>query len=154
VVLAALTLPAVLALAGCGDTTNAAAPAIATATGSAVNSAAVHGAICAKVESAWAKFVPNAGYSVITKRLTSGREIQIYRFDNPAYVRVSTGLYGSLTGNRELQLARDVDVLAGSAGDVNNDPGQTMSPRQYLATVKGAAAVVAKDCGTTLYMPA
>lgn len=153
VLLAALALPA-LTLAGCADTTNAAAPALATATGPAVNSAAQTSAICAKVESAWTRFVPNGSYSVGTKRYASGHVVQVYKIDYSAYGHVSSDLYGSLTGNREFQLAHDVDVLAAAAGDVHDDPGQSLSPQADLATMKKAAAVVAAECGITLSVPA
>ena len=151
---AALALAAALSLAGCGNTTNVAAPAVASASGPATNSAAVTSAICAKVESAWADFVPNGTYTVGEKRLTSGKVIQVYKIDYSAYRRVSVGLYGALTGNREYQLAHDVDVLASSADDVFGDPGQSMSPKPDLATFKKASTFVAKDCGTTLEVPA
>ena len=80
--------------------------------------------------------------------------IQVYKIDYSAYRRVSVGLYGALTGNREYQLAHDVDVLASSADDVFGDPGQSMSPKPDLATFKKASTFVAEDCGTTLEVPA
>lgn len=151
---AALALSAALALAGCADTTNAAAPALATASGPAANSAALNAAICAKVESAWTAFVPNEKYVVITRKYADGRVTQTEKFDASAYRRVSVGLYAALTGNREFRYAYDIDVLAASASDVGSDPGQTMTPDQYLALIRQAAAVVSKDCGTTLEVPA
>jgi hypothetical protein len=147
-------LPAVLALAGCGDTTNAAAPALASASGAATDSAAVHSAVCSKVESAWAKFAPYSSWAVLHKVSTSGRKYLVYKVNYNAYYRVSVGLYGSLTGNREYQLTYDIDVLAAAASDVFNDPAASTSPVDDLTTVEKAAPIVAKDCGTTLTLPA
>ena len=66
---------------------------------------------------------------------------------------MSAGLYESLTGNREYQLTYDLDVLAAAAGDVSNDVGQIAQATLVLATLKKAAPVVAKDCGTILASP-
>lgn len=152
--LAALTLPAVLALAGCANTMDAAAPAVATASGPAVNSAATTSLICAKVKAAWARFVPVGAYTVTQKRYASGRVVEVYKIDYSAYRHVSFDLYGALTGNREFVLAHDVDVLAASADDVFSDPGQSLSPKQDLAAFAKATGPVGKDCGTKLQAPA
>ncbi|HET9169567.1 MAG TPA: hypothetical protein VFN97_09025 [Actinospica sp.] len=152
--LAALGLPAVLALAGCGDTANAAAPALAVATGAATDSAAVHAAVCSRVESAWAAFVPQGSYSLVNKVSVSGRRYQVYKINYGAYRHLSAGLYQSLTGNREYRLTYDIDVLAAAASDVANDPASSTPPKQDLATLAHAAPIVAEDCGTTLELPA
>lgn len=154
VALLALTLPAALTLSGCANTTNVAAPAEAVASGPATNSAAVHSAVCAKVESAWAEFLPNAPYTIGTRQLDTGRTVDVYAIDYSAYERVSTALFAALTGNREYQLAYDVNLLATSAVDVYNDPGQSLSPAKDLAALKKNAAVVSADCHTTLAVPA
>jgi len=150
--LAALTLPAVLALAAC-DGTNAAAPAAAVAVGPAADSASTHAAVCAKVEAAWAKFVPRAG-TVRLEETRDGIKISVVKIDYKAYGAVSTGLYDALTGNRDFQLAYDIDSLATDAGSVYGDPGQSLSPKKDLAALKRDAPVVAKDCGTKLEVPA
>ncbi|MBR7828329.1 hypothetical protein KDK95_18605 [Actinospica sp. MGRD01-02] len=152
--LAALTLPAVLALAGCDDMTAAAAPAAASATGAATDSAAEYSAVCSRVEAAWAEFLPNGSYEIVEKVTAKGKPYSVYKVDYTAYRRVSTGLFDSLTGNREYRLTIDIDSLAAAASDVYNDPGQSLSPKADLATLKAAAPVVAKDCGTTLEVPA
>jgi hypothetical protein len=143
----------VLALAGCTDPTKVAAPAAAVATGDATDSAAVHSAVCSKIESAWAKFLPNSAFSVTEKQSTSGRKYDVLKLDRYAYRQASAGLYQSLTGNREYQLTYDLDVLAAAVGDVPNDGGQIAQATLDLATLKKATPVVAKDCGTTLANP-
>lgn len=148
-----LTL-AVLALAGCADPTKVAAPAAAVATGAATDSAAVHSAVCSKIESAWAKFLPNSAFSVTEKESTSGRKYDVLKVNYYAYREASTGLYKSLTGNREYQLTYDLDVLAAAASDVGNDVGQIAQATLDVTTVKKAVPVLAKDCGTTLTPPA
>jgi hypothetical protein len=150
--LAGLAL-AVLALAGCADPTKIAAPAAAVAAGAATDSAAVHGAVCSKIETAWAKFLPNSAFSVIEKESTSGRKYDVLKVNYYAYRQASAGLYKSLTGNREYQLTYDLDVLAAAVSDVSSDGGQIAQATLDLATLKKAAPVVAKDCGTTLPSP-
>jgi hypothetical protein len=150
--LAGLAL-AVLALAGCADPTKVAAPAAAVATGAATDSAAVHSAVCSKIETAWAKFLPDSAFSVTEKKSTSGRRYDVLKVNHYAYRQASAGLYTSLTGNREYQLTYDLDVLAAAVGDVSNDGGQIAQATLDLATLKKAAPVVAKDCGTTLATP-
>ena len=149
--LAALTLPAVLALAGC-DGTNAAAPAAAVAVGPAADSTSVHDAVCTKVEAAWAAFVPRA-YSVGSVKLHGVVKTGVVKINYAAYGRVSTGLYDALTGNRDFQLAYDVDNLATDAGSVYGDPGQHLSPNKDLSSLKKDAPILAKDCDTTLTVP-
>lgn len=150
IALAALTL----ALAGCADPTKVAAPAVAAAAGSATDSAAVHGTVCGRIESAWAKFIPNGGFAVAVTETSSGRTYDVLRVDYHAYQKVSTGLYESLTGNREYQLTYDIDVLAAAAGDVYGDAGQISKATLDHTTFKKAAPLVAKDCGITLTVPA
>ena len=150
VVLAALTLPAVLALAGC-DGTNAAAPAAAVAVGPAADSTSLHDAVCAKVEAAWAKFVPQASALAVEK--LHGVKVTYIRINYSDYDRLSLGLFDSLTGNRDFQLAYDVDNVATDAGNVYGDPGQGNAPTKDLAALKKDAAVLAKACGTTLKIP-
>ena len=150
VVLAALTLPAVLALAGC-DGTNAAAPAAAVAVGPAADSTSLHDTVCTKVEAAWAKFVPKASGLGVEK--LQGVSKTYIRIDYSEYHQVSLGLFDSLTGNRDFQLAYDIDNVATDASDVYNDPGQGNSPKQDLAEFKKDTPVLAKACGTTLKVP-
>jgi hypothetical protein len=151
VVLAALALPAVLALAAC-DGTNASAPAAAVAVGPASDSTSTHEAVCAKAEAAWAAFVPKA-YGVDVGRTSTGVKTYI-RINYRAYDLVSIGLFDSLTGNRDFKLAYDVDSLATDASAVYGDPGQRISPKKDLAALKKDASVLAKECGTTLKVPA
>ena len=150
VVLAALTLPAVLALAGC-DGTNAAAPAAAVAVGPAADSTSLHDAVCAKVEAAWATFVPKASSLGVEK--LHGVKTTYIKINYSDYDRLSIGLFDSLTGNRDFQLAYDIDNVATDASDVYNDPGQQASPKQDLAELKKDAPILAKACGTTLKLP-
>ena len=150
VVLAALTLPAVLALAGC-DGTNAAAPAAAVAVGPAADSTSLHEAVCAKVETAWAKFAPKASSLAVRKQ--RGISTTYIRINYSDYDQLSLGLFDSLTGNRDFQLAYDVDNVATDAGNVYGDPGQGNLPTKDLAALKKDAAVLAKACGTTLKVP-
>ena len=150
--LAALTLPAVLALAGC-DGTNAAAPAAAIAVGPASDSTSVHSAVCGKVESAWAVFARKAD-SVTVEKTSAGRKISVVKINYAPYGKLSTALYNALTGNRDFQLAYDVDNLATDAGTIFGDPGQHQSPTKDLAAFKKDAPLVAKQCGTTLKVPA
>ena len=142
-VLAALALPAVLTLAAC-DGTNVAAPAMAVA--QAADTASVHEAVCTKVETAWARYVPKA--------YTASAKPGVKKIDFAAYNTLSTGLYASLTGNREFKLAYDIDSLATDAGSVYSDHGQHLSPNKALSALKKGAAVVAEDCGTKLAVPA
>jgi hypothetical protein len=149
--LAALTLPAVLALAGC-DGTDAAAPAAAVAVGPASDSTSLHGAICAKVEAAWTRFVPQAvGVSVQKSHGVGKTSVKINSSD---YDRLSIGLFDSLTGNRDFQFAYALDSVATDASGVYSDLGQGASPKQDLARFKKDAPVLAKACGTTLEVPA
>jgi hypothetical protein len=113
----------------------------------------VHSAVCSKIESAWATFLPNSAFSVTRKESTSGRKYDVLKVNYYAYRQASTGLYKSLTGNREYQLTYDLDVLAAAVSDVGNDSGQIAQATTDLATLRKAAPVVAKDCGTTLVTP-
>ena len=149
--LAALVLPALLGLGAC-DGVQAASAAKAVAVGPAVDSAAQHAAICAKVEAAWAAFVPHTR-TVGTIRI-HGVAKQYTKINYSDYYRLSTGLFAALTGNRDFQTAYDIDRLATDAGNVYSDPGQQLSPKNDLAALKTDAPVVAKDCGTTLRVPA
>jgi hypothetical protein len=151
VALAALTLPAVLALAGC-DGTNAAAPAAAVAVGPASDSTSLHGAICTKAEAAWARFVPQAASVSVQKSHGVGKTS--VRVNSSDYDRLSTALFDSLTGNRDFQFAYAIDSVATDASDVHSDLSQGNSPKQDLALFKKDAPVLAKACGTTLEVPA
>jgi hypothetical protein len=151
VALAALTLPAVLALAGC-DGTNAAAPAAAVALGPASDSTSLHDAICTKVEVAWARFVPQATFVAVQK--SHGVSKTSVEINSSDYDRLSIGLFDSLTGNRDFQFAYAVDSVATDASDIYSDLGQRASPKPDLAKLKTDAPVLAKACGMTLEVPA
>ena len=148
--LAALALPALLGLAAC-DGVQAASAAKAVAVGPAVDSAAEHDAVCTKVDAAWAAFEPGA-YTVGVLRI-HGVAQRFSKINYSDFYRVSTGLFDSLTGNRDFQLAYDIDNLATDAGNVYHDPGQQLSPKPDLAALAKDAPVVAKDCGTKLKVP-
>jgi hypothetical protein len=149
--LAVLALPAVFGLAAC-DGTDAAAPAAAVALGPATDSAAEHAAVCAKVEAAWAAFVPDTVTKDVGK--IHGVRTTYIEIDYRDYDRLSIGLFDSLTGNREFQVAYAIDNLATDAGNVYDDPGQKLSPKPDLAAMKKDAPVVAAQCGTRLAIPA
>ena len=149
--LAVLALPALLGLAGC-DGVNAAAPAAAVAVGPAVDGAAEHDAVCGKVGAAWAAFVQKP-YDVVVKE-SRGVKTSTIKINYSAYDQVSIRLYDSLTGNRDLQLAYDVDSLATDAGNVYSDPGQHQPTKPDLAALAKDAPVLAEQCGTTLKVPA
>ena len=151
VALAALTLPAVLALAGC-DGANAAAPAAAVAVGPASDSTSLHDAICTKVKAAWAEFVPQASFLAVQK--SHGVKKTYTKINYGDYDRLSIGLFDSLTGNRDFQFAYAIDSVATDASDIYSDPSQQTSPQRDLADLKKDAPVLAKACGTTLEVPA
>jgi hypothetical protein len=151
VALAALTLPAVLALAGC-DGTNAAAPAAAVAVGPASDSTSLHDAICAKVQAAWATFVPQASSVAVQK--SHGVKKTYLKINYSDYDRLSIGLFDSLTGNRDFQFAYAIDSVATDASAIYSDPSQQTSPNHDLADFKKDAPVLAKACDTTFEVPA
>jgi hypothetical protein len=140
--LLALALPVALTLAGCDGTAGYQAAVSTAAALPAGDSGSVQATACPQIESAWGKFKAR-------ERLRTPKSKPNYA----AYDTLDTALLATLTGNRDLQFAMDVDSLAAAADLVTSDHSQGHPTHADWLAFKAAALPVAKDCQTTLAAP-